>query len=94
MSSYYLTNNIEIKLFITLPLSKCTVPEISLKLPMYLCTLAREFVDGRKKLLAIILVSVNDREYRLLHTVALRRPIPGFVKCENNTSIVSYLETG
>ena len=58
---------------------------------MYLCTLARRYAGGHKKLLAIILVSVNDRQYRLLHTVALHRTIPGFVKCENNTSIVSYL---
>ena len=43
-----------------------------------------------------VVVSVNSSPvgYRLLHTVALRRPMPGFVKCENNTSIVSYFGTG
>ena len=56
---------------------------------MYVCTLARRYPDGYKKPLAIILVSVNDRKYWLLHTVALRRPIPGFIKCKNNNSIIS-----
>ena len=42
---------------------------------MYLCTLARRYADGYKKPLAIILVSVNDHKYWLLHTVALGRPI-------------------
>ena len=32
----------------------------------------------------MILVSVNDCQYWLLQTVALRRPIPGFIKCENS----------
>ena len=44
---------------------------------MYLYTLAGRYADGHKKPLAIILMSVNDRQYWLLHTVALRRPIPG-----------------
>ena len=56
--------------------------------------LARRYADGYKKTLAIILVSVNDCQYWLPHTVALRRPIPGFVKYENHTSIVSYFGTG
>ena len=64
---------------------------------MYLCTLVCRYADGRKKLLAIILVSVNDRQYRLLHMVALRRPIPGFVKCEitlQSSPILGQVDSG
>ena len=51
---------------------------------MYLCTLARGYADGHKNTLALIPVSVNNYQYWLLQTVALRRPIPGFIKCENS----------